>query len=399
MEKGWKVVSIRILVFNWRDILNPEAGGAEIHLHEIFKRIVQEGHEVTVISSKYDGCECYKEVDGVKIHRVGGKFLYGVTAPLYYVFKLRGNGFDVVIDDISKVPLFTPLYVKEPLVAIIHHFHGPTFFKELPLPLALILYLLEKLIPLIYRRTPFTTVSDSTKTELVSHHLLKEQVAVIHNGINSHFSTGEKAGNPLVAYVGRVKRYKQIDHLVRAFKKVKEKVPDAELIVAGKGDAHEEILRLARKLGVAITCLKEVSEEEKVSILQRAWVFVATSMKEGWGISVIEANACGTPVIAYNTPGLKDAVKDGETGYLVPYGDIEKLASKIVEILTNHKLRRKMEQKAVKWARRFSWDASAEKMLKTIEKVVSHNHTHGHELHDSPKQAPIRNTKKTIPYM
>ncbi|MHA1581506.1 MAG: glycosyltransferase, partial [Candidatus Baldrarchaeia archaeon] len=102
---------------------------------------------------------------------------------------------------------------------------------------------------------------------------------------------------------------------------------------------------------------------------------------------------------AYNTPGLKDAVKDGETGYLVPYGDIEKLASKIVEILTNHKLRRKMEQKAVKWARRFSWDVSSEKMLKTIEKVVSHNHTHGHELHDSPKQAPIRNTKKTIPYM
>ena len=174
--------------------------------------------------------------------------------------------------------------------------------------------------------------------------------------------------------MGRVKRYKQIDHLVKAFKKVKENVPDAELIVAGKGDAHEEILRLARKLEVTITCLKEVSEEEKVSILQRAWVFVATSMKEGWGISVIEANACGTPVVAYDTAGLRDAVKDGETGYLVPYGDIEKLACKIVEILTNHRLRRRMGREAVKWAKKFSWDAATEKMLKSIEKVANHNH-------------------------
>ena len=125
-------------MFNWRDILNPEAGGAEVHLHEIFKRIVREDHEVTVISSKYDGCKCYEEVDGVKIHRVGNKFLYGITALLYYVFKLRGNGFDVVIDDISKVPLFTPLYVKEPLVAIIHHFHGKAEYRFLQKSLLLL---------------------------------------------------------------------------------------------------------------------------------------------------------------------------------------------------------------------------------------------------------------------
>jgi len=366
------VVPIRILVFNWRDILNPEAGGAEIHLHEIFKRIVQEGHEVTVVSSKYSGCKGYEEVDGVKIHRVGGKFLYGIAAPLYYIFKLRNDSLDVVVDDISKAPLFTPFYVKKPLIAIIHHLHDKTFFRELPFPLALPLYLLEKLIPLTYRKTPFITVSESTKIELVNHHLPREQVAVIHNGINSYFSTGKKAEKPLVVYVGRVKRYKQVDHLVRSFKIVKEEIPDAELVIAGKGDAHDDILMLAEKLGVKITCLKEISEEEKVRLLQRAWVYVATSMKEGWCISVIEANACGTPVVAYNTPGLRDSVKDEETGYLVPHGDIEELARKIVKILTNHELRREMEEKAIKWASKFNWDKSAQKTLKVIEKMISY---------------------------
>lgn len=360
---------MRILVFNWRDILNREAGGAEVHLHEIFTRIAQAGHEVTLVSSRYDGCKCYEEVDGIKIFRVGGKFLYAVMAPLYYLLKLRKRGFDVVIDDISKMPLFTPLYVKKPLIAIIHHIHGLTLFKELPFPLALPIYILERLIPLAYRKTDFITVSNSTKTELMRLGLPEENITVVYNGINTHFTLKKKAEKPLVVYVGRVKRYKQLDHLVKAFKKVKGVIPDAELIIAGKGDAHEEILKLAEKLGVSITCTREISEEEKVNILQQAWVFVATSMKEGWGISVIEANACGTPVVAYDTAGLRDAIKHGETGYLVPYGNIEELAHRIIEILTNHKLRQEMEKKAIEWAKNFNWDSSAERVLKLMEKI------------------------------
>ncbi|MEM3663750.1 MAG: glycosyltransferase family 4 protein [Candidatus Jordarchaeales archaeon] len=364
------MVSIRIIVFNWRDILNPEAGGAEVHLHEIFKRISSMGHDVVVISSRIEGRKSYEEIDGVKIYRVGNKFLYGVIAPLYYILKLRKDGIDVVIDDVSKVPLFTPLYVKKPLIAIIHHLHGLTFFKELPFPLALPLYILEKMIPTIYRRTPIITVSESTKHELVSHHIKREQVAIVHNGVNSHFSIGEKAEKPLVVYVGRVKKYKQLNHIIEAFKGVKQKVPEAELIIAGKGDAHEELMEMAKKVGVEFTCMKEISEEEKVKLLQKAWVYVATSMKEGWGITVIEANACGTPVVAYNVAGLREAVKNGETGYLVDHDNIKELTQKIIDILLNHQLRQEMSRNAVKWANRFDWQTASTKMLKIIYAIT-----------------------------
>lgn len=374
MKKRWgKVVLIKILVFNWRDILNPEAGGAEVHLHEIFKRVASMGHEVVVVSSKFNGCRSYEEIDEVKIYRVGGKFLYGAMAPLYYLLKLRKDGFDAIVDDISKVPLFTPLYVKKPLVAVIHHLHGLTFFKELPFPLALPLYILEKMIPLIYRRTPFVTVSESTRNELASRHIRREQIAIVHNGVNSHFSIGEKAEKPLVVYVGRVKKYKQLNHLIEAFKGVKQEVPEAELIIAGKGDAHEELIELAKKIGVEFTCMKEISEEEKVKLLQKAWVYVATSMKEGWGISVIEANACGTPVVAYNVAGLREAVKNGKTGYLVNHGNIKELTQKIINILLNHQLRREMSRNSVEWARKFDWQTASTKMLKIIYAITRKN--------------------------
>lgn len=371
-KRDRRVIPIKILVFNWRDILNPEAGGAEVHLHEIFKRISYMGHEVVVVSSRFNGCKCYEEINGVKIYRIGSKFLYGVIAPLYYLLKLRKTKFDVVIDDISKVPLFTPLYVKKPLIAIIHHIHGLTFFKELPFLLALPLYILEKIIPLIYKRTIFVTVSESTRHELASYHIKREQVAVIHNGVNSHFSIGEKAEKPLVVYVGRVKKYKQLNHLIEAFKGVKQMVPEAELVIAGKGDVHEELIELAKKIGVEFTCIKEISEEEKVRLLQKAWVYVTTSMKEGWGITVIEANACGTPVVAYDVAGLREAVKNGETGYLVTYGDTKELTKKITDILLNHRLRQEMSANAVKWAKKFNWEKASAKMLKVIYAVVKH---------------------------
>ncbi|MEM4446033.1 MAG: glycosyltransferase family 4 protein [Candidatus Jordarchaeales archaeon] len=370
VEEGQEVILIKILVFNWRDILNPEAGGAEVHLHEIFKRISYMGHEVVVISSRFNGCKNHEKINGVKIYRVGGKFLYGVIVPLYYLLKLRKDRFDVVIDDISKAPLFTPLYVRKPLIAIVHHFHGLTLFKELPFLLALPLYILEKMIPLIYKRTPFVTVSESTKHELASYHIKREQIAVIYNGVNLHCSIGKKAEKPLVVYVGRVKRYKQLNHLIEAFKGVKQKVPEAKLVIAGKGDAHEELIELAKKIGVEFTCIREISEEEKVRLLQKAWVYVTTSMKEGWGISVIEANACGTPVVAYDVAGLREAVKNGKTGYLVTYGDIKELTGKITDILLNHQLRQEMSRNAVEWAKKFDWQAASTKMLKIIYAIT-----------------------------
>jgi glycosyltransferase involved in cell wall biosynthesis len=176
----------------------------------------------------------------------------------------------------------------------------------------------------------------------------------------------------LIAYVGRVKDYKQLDHLVQAFALVKREIPDSKLVIAGRGD-YTGLEELAELWGVSqgIEFKGEVSEEEKVNVLRSAWVFVTPSFKEGWGITVIEANTCGTPAIAYNVSGLRDSIKPGETGLLVPAGDIDGLAKAISRVISDSDLRSRLGQNALEWASSFSWDHSAEEFAKVIGGVVS----------------------------
>jgi len=363
---------MKILVFNWRDIRNPEAGGAEVHLHEIFARIAQKV-DVTLISSMFKGCRKSETIDGIKVIRVGNKFLFNFAAIWHFVVRLKSADFDIVVDDINKVPLFTPLYVKKPVLAILHHINGKALFKELPLPLALYIYFAEKLIPIFYKKAPFIVVSNSTKEELIGMGIPSANINIIHNAIeHGKFTPGTTSPYPQVAYFGRVKRYKQIDHLLQAFRIIKEQIPDAGLVVAGKGDDYVRLEHLVGKwhLESHVKLFGEVSGVEKIKILQQAWVFVTTSMKEGWGITVIEANACGTPAIAYDVPGLKDSIRHSKTGLLVPSGDIKGLAKAIVRLLTNSELREKLSLNAQNWVSTFDWEKSADEFMRRMKAVV-----------------------------
>jgi len=314
-------------------------------------------------------------MDGIKIIRIGNKYLFNFAFFWYYITKLRNENFDVVIDDISKIPLCMPFYIrKKPVIVIVHHLHGKTLFKELPLFMALYVYLMERLlIPIFYRKSIIVAVSESTKNELVEFGIPSRNIHVIYNGIdNGRFGPGDKSDMPLILYFGRVKKYKRLYHLIEAFKYVKEKVPDAKLVIAGKGDNYKELVMISKELGIfnSIDFIGEVSEEDKVKLLQEAWVFVTTSEKEGWGITVVEANACGTPAIAFNVPGLRDSIKDGYNGLLIRDGDTKLLAEKIVEVLRNAKLRKKLERNALKWASKFSWEKSAREFEKILKQTV-----------------------------
>jgi len=361
---------LKFLVINWRDIKNPEAGGAEIHLHEIFKRIARNGHQVTLITSKYKGCKKEETIEGIRVVRIGTKFTFFLFVFLYYITKLRGRDFDFVIDDISKIPIFSPLYVKKPLIAIIHHLHGKTLFKELPFFVAVFASLCERLVPLVYKKIPIITVSESTKRELILKGLPKNNIKIVYNGINHNlFKPGTKSENPLIIYVGRVKRYKQLEDLIKAFKIIKENGKNTELIIAGKGDHHEELEELVKKLNIdsnSVRIYRNITEQEKIDILQRGWIYVTTSMKEGWGLSIIEANACGTPAIAYKIPGLQDSIKNGQTGFLVKYGDIRELANTIERVLSDTKLREKLTHNTTAWAKNFNWNKSSKSFLHLI---------------------------------
>lgn len=365
---------MKLLFFNWRDITHPQAGGAELYLHEIGKGLGQR-HRVTLYCGSYPGCRRSEHIDGIEIVRRGGRFTLYLRAALDYLLRLRREGFDVVVDNINGVPFFTPLFVRRPRVAVIHHLVGwPIFRKELPLPLATIAWLAERGIPLLYRRAPVVAVSPSTRDQLVALDMPGERIDIVYNATGmERAGPAVKSPRPLVAYVGRIKRYKQLDHLLRAFAIVRRQIAEAELVIAGRGDLQAELCDLVdvSALGPGITICGEVSEAEKAEIMRRAWVFVTPSMKEGWGITVLEANAFGTPVIAYDVPGLRDSIRNRETGLLVrPAGDIERLADGIVELLSDDALRQRLGGNAVEWAATFSWARSTRDFEKVLDRAI-----------------------------
>ena len=366
---------LNILVINWRDIRNPEAGGAEVHLHEIFKRIAAMGHQVTLLASAYPGSAAEETVDGIRVVRRGGKFTFNFHVPAACGALLSEHGYDVVIDDVNKIPFYTPAYIRKPLLALAHHLFAGTIFLEAALPLAAYVYLSEWLIPLFYRNTKFIVVSQSTKDDLVRRGLKRENIDIVYNAVDHAVyrpDFGAKSTVPLLGYVGRIKKYKCVEDLLFASRLVFEKLPQARLVVAGSGDHLDSLKSTARKLGIAdrTDFTGHVSEAEKVEMLQRVHVVANPSSKEGWGVTVIESNACGTPVVASDVPGLRDAVVDGETGFLVPHGDTGALAGRLLSLLEDDELRGRMSLKAAEWARRFNWDDSAKAVIAGIAEVV-----------------------------
>ncbi len=373
---------MKILIFNWQDIKNPLAGGAEVHLHEIFFRVAKLGHEVTLYCSMFDGAPKEETINGIRVIREGGRFFFNFYVPLRYFSRFRKEKFDVVIDDMNKIPFYTPWFIREPLAVIIHHLFSKTIFLEAPFPLALYVYLSERVgVDLLRkRRIPIFAVSPSTINELKSHGISEQQLETVYNCVDhTRYQRNDlvKSSKPLIGYFGRIKKYKSVDHLLKAFALVIQQFPDAELIVVGEGDNRPELEKLAQSLHISnkIKFMGFVSEEEKVRWMQEVWFVVNPSSKEGWGLTVIEANACGTPVIASNVPGLRDAVRDNETGLFYEFGNIEQLSGKILMMLNDSELRGRLSNEAYKWSMNFNWETVAQKTVELLQRTISTHKT------------------------
>ena len=367
---------MNILVLNWQDIKNPLGGGAEVHLHEIFKRIVAMGHSVTLYCSRFPGSVQTEEIDGLRVIREGGRYLFNFHVPLRYQSQFRKAEFDVVVDDINKIPFHTPLFVDKPLVGILHHLFGNAIFLEAPFISASYVYLAEKVAARVYRNTPMAVVSESTRQELIGLGFPASNIVIVGGAVNSKIyapSAELPQGKPLIGHVGRLKKYKSVDHLLRAFQIVLKDIPDARLRIVGDGDFRSDLEKHAHQLSVAhqVEFTGYLSQAEKVRHLNEMSIAVDCSAKEGWGLTVIEANACGVPVVASDVPGLRDSVVDGKTGLLYEFGNIKQLAQKIVLMLRDENLRSRMRVDAIKWGRSFSWEESAKKMIDFLELVIA----------------------------
>ncbi len=363
---------MNILAINWRDIKNPEMGGAEIHFHEIFKRIVNKGHSVTLFSHQFKNAKQEEVIDGILVKRIGNKFLFNRQFKKYYLKHLQNINYDLVIDDISKIPLNTSSYINKPIVGILHHIHGNSLYKEIPFPLAYYIVQKEKQIPANYKNVPIFTVSKSTSTELTHLGFPQDKIGILHNAIDHDFFKtikSEKLKTPLLVYIGRIKKYKNIEKVIDTIPYLKDKFPNVKLIIGGSGDHLKNLKEYVTKLSLEkhIEFKGFLSEENKAKLLAQAWVFVTMAEKEGWGITVIEANAMRTLAIGSDVPGLRDSIKNNETGFLVPLNESKKLSEKIETLFLDKDELNKISKNAYHWSQEFSWDNSANHFLKQVK--------------------------------
>lgn len=315
------------------------------------------------------------------VHRVGGRHTFSIAAPLHYARELRGSGFDVVVEDLNKVPLFAPAWIDRPLVLLVHHLFGRTAFDEATLPVAAATWLLERPLGIVYGDVPVEAVSRSTADDLVARGIDRTRITVIPNGVDlARYRPDPALGRfpePTVLYLGRLKRYKRVDLVIRALHRLRARGVSARLVIAGTGDDAPRLRRLIAELGLEgdVEMSGYVDEERKLELFRRAWVHAFTSPKEGWGISNLEAAACGTATVASDSPGLRESVVDGRTGYLVPHGDVEAVAGAIEAILTDAGLRDRLGTQARAFAEGYSWDTAADRTEHHLRQIVAGAHS------------------------
>ena len=368
---------LRILLVNWNDRTNPYGGGAEIHLHETFGRLAARGHEVTLLCSGFDGAKPAESLDGLHIIRVGGRYSFHLVAPREIRRRIRRRSCDIIVEALNKIPVGTPWLGRVPVLGIGHHLFGPTIFREVPPPFSLYIFACELGVPWMYRDVPMAVISESTREDFIERGLAPDRIRIVYVGVDHDAYRPDPAvpreEKPALLALGRIRRYKRLDLVLDAVAQLaREKHPDLTLTIAGSGNYLEPLRAHARRTNAErfVRFLGRVSEEQKIDLYRRAWALVMTSPKEGWGLTCLEAQACGTPVIASDSPGLREAVRHERSGLLIPHGKQAALVSAIDRFLSDGVLRQRLQTGAVEFAQSFTWTRCADEMERLIEETI-----------------------------
>jgi glycosyltransferase involved in cell wall biosynthesis len=377
---------MRILWYNWRDIKNPEAGGAEVFTHEVCKRLVKKGGvtTVTLFAASYPGGLDEEKVDDVRIVRRGTK--YSVYSEAKKFYQENSDYFDIVVDEINTKPFNTPAFVHgKPVVALIHQLAREFWFYETKFPINLIGYLfLENYWLKKYRNVPTITVSKSSEEDLVNLGFRNIKTVPEGLGFEPLEKLPEKEEKPTVLFVGRLKKAKKPDDALRAFKNIKAEVPDARLWVVGDGYMINQLKVMVNEMfpnSPDITLFGKQSNAKKLELMSRAHVLLVPGVREGWGLVVTEASAMGTPAVAYDVPGLRDSVVHGSTGTLVRAGDHVAMAIEAVELLKNDLKRNTYSKNALQNSSYFDWDKTTDQIMAVLDKTINQDRRLAGEQH------------------
>lgn len=364
-------------MLNERDLSHPLAGGVEVHLEEIASRLAaRHGIEMTVLCAAFEGAIPDERRNGIRYVRFGDRgFSYYAALPRRARAELESGGYDLVVENLCKLLFFSSVYLPGvPKLALVHHLFGLSAFRQVSVPIASYVVATEALLPIAYRGWPFVVVSPSTRDDLVKRGIPRRNIRVVPNGLDhERYRPGASVPEQdLVVFVGRLEHYKGVDLLLDAWPRVLATRPTARLVLIGEGTAGAALRERARTLPFqdSVTFTGFLPEEEKVAWLQRATVLVQPSRKEGWGLTVLEANACGTPVVATDVPGLRDSVRHGRTGLLAA-PNATSLAGSLSAVLSDGALRARLARGARQWALRFTWDHVTEAFAEILRAAAA----------------------------
>lgn len=365
---------MNILILNWRDTKNPKSGGAEVVTMEHAKAWTKAGHKITWFTSKFENSKEYEIVNDINIVRRGNFITVYFHAPFFYLFS--GNKFDVVIDEIHGLPFFTPLYVRKPKIAFIHEAAREIWDYMYPFPLNLIGKLSERLYFLLYKDTPFWTDAQSTIKDLSYYGIPFQNCTAINCPVNNKSLTmlPKKENIPTFIFVSRVVKMKGIEDVIKAFFHILKTVKNGQLWIVGDGDKNYlKYLKQTMNTYAVSTKVRffgRVTNAKKLELMRRAHLLLHASVKEGWGLVVIEAASQGTPSVVYNVSGLKDSVKDGKTGLVIRENSPQELAKEALELVKDKARYEYFQKNGLRWAKSLTWEKATRQSLDLIERVV-----------------------------
>ncbi|MCU1394592.1 MAG: putative glycosyltransferase [Ilumatobacteraceae bacterium] len=363
----------RVHVLGWRDFADRDAGGSERHAHEFMSRFAAAGLQVTHRTSAAVGIPATEERSGYKVVRRGSRFSVFPRAAGSEILHRMGR-YDALIEIWNAVPFMSPLWCRTPRIGFLHHVHGPMWGQILPEPFARLGSLMEsRLAPPFYRSTTMLTPSDATRDELLALGFRPEKVTAVPNGVEPFFRPGgEKSHDPLVVAVGRLAPVKRFERMIEAAVVARRRVPAMRLVIVGEGPEMPRLEALVAEHGAHewITFAGRLVNEALLSLYQQAWVVASASLAEGWGLTLTEAAACGTPAVATDISGHRCSVHDGITGVLAP---VDHLGTAIADVLLDDAGREQMGKAALAWAQTLTWDSSALGVIRALHgEVVRH---------------------------
>ena len=358
---------MRVAFLTWRDTTHPDGGGSEVFVEEVARELVGRGHEVTMLCARHPGAAPLADLDGIRVVRLGGRLTVYLRGLLWVL--TRGRSQDVVVDVINGLPFGTPLVRRRGVVALVHHVHQRQWQIIYPGLLGRLGWFVEhRLTPRLYRRFPHLTVSHASLEDLVAMGIPREALTVVRNGVATAPSGVAKSATPRLSVLARLVPHKQVEHAFAVAARLRDELPDLQVDIVGEGWWHDELVAEVARLGIGdlVTFHGHVPARQRDEILAASWLMLLPSVKEGWGLAVLEAAVQGTPTVAYRyAGGVTESIVDGETGRLAD--DEDDLFRITRELMLDAGKRNTLGRQAAERAVMFAWSGTTD----VVERVLS----------------------------